>query len=109
MANLLTTSSQLMCPHGGTVTISTSNSPAQAAGSPIVHSNDTFTVTGCPFTIGAVAHPCTQVQWIQPATQNQCGGDYVVTGQSAGMCIAADRTPQGTVQVVVAQPRTGGR
>jgi len=109
MANLLTTSSQLMCPHGGTVTISTSNSAAQAAGSPIVRSNDTFTVAGCPFTIGPAAHPCTQVQWIQPAAQNRCGGDFVVTEQSAGMCTAADQAPQGTVQVVVAQPTTGGR
>ena len=109
MASLLTTSSQLMCPHGGTVMICTSSSSAQAAGSPIVRANDTFTVAGCPFTLGISPHPCVLVQWIQPAAQNQCGGDFVLTEQSVGMCLAADQAPQGTVQVVVAQPKAGGR
>jgi hypothetical protein len=109
MASLLTTSSQLMCPHGGTVTISTSNSRPRAASSPIVRANDTFTVAGCPFVLGTAPHPCTQVQWIQPATQNRCAGSFVLTEQSVGMCVAADQAPQGTVQVVAAQPKTGGR
>lgn len=36
MANLLTTTSVLMCPHGGTVTVTTQNSQVMAAGSPLV-------------------------------------------------------------------------
>jgi hypothetical protein len=99
MANLLTTASQLMCPHGGTVTIVTSNVRSTAGGSPIVRSNDTFTVVGCVFAPGAVPHVCVRVQWVQPATQSRAGGD----------CLAADQAPQGTCQIVATQPRVSGR
>ncbi len=109
MAGLLTTSSQLMCPHGGTVTIISAGTSLQAAGSPIVRSGDTFTVAGCPFTLGSLPHPCVRVQWLQPATQNQAGGDFALTEQSVGMCLAADQAPQGTVQIVAAQPKAAGR
>ena len=98
MADLLTTASQLMCPHGGTVTVVTSNTRSTAGGSAVVRSNDTFTVVGC-----------VRIQWIQPATQSRAGGDFTLTQQSVGLCLAADQAPQGTDQVVATQPRVSGR
>jgi hypothetical protein len=110
MAGLLTTSSQLTCPHGGMVTIVSVDTRSRAAGSPIVRSGDTFTVAGCSFTLPAgPPHPCVRVQWLQPATQNHAGGDFALTEQSVGMCLAADQAPQGTVQIVAAQPKASGR
>jgi hypothetical protein len=109
MANLLTTASQLMCPHGGTVTAVTSNARSTAGGSPIVRSTDTFTVVGCPFAPSGVPHICVRVQWVQPAAQSRAGGDLTLTEQSVGLCLAADQAPQGTGQIVVTQPRVSGR
>ena len=108
MADLLTTASQLMCPHGGTVTVVTSNTRSTAGGSAVVRSNDTFTVVGCAFTLPP-PHVCVRIQWIQPATQSRAGGDFTLTQQSVGLCLAADQAPQGTDQVVATQPRVSGR
>jgi predicted RecA/RadA family phage recombinase len=110
MAHLLTSASTLMCPHGGTVTITTSNSRSMAAGTPLVRAGDTFTVAGCPFVLpGGAPHPCVRVQWIQSTTRDKAGGDAALNEQSVGLCQAADQAPQGTVQVVVTQPRVAGR
>jgi hypothetical protein len=111
MADLLTTASQLMCPHGGTVTVVTSNTRSTAGGSPVVRSNDTFTVVGCTFTLPPPVgpHVCVRIQWVQPATQSRAGGDFTLTQQSVGLCLAADQAPQGTDQVVATQPRVSGR
>jgi len=35
MPNLLTTASQVMCPHGGQATLTTSNTKVTAGGSPV--------------------------------------------------------------------------
>jgi hypothetical protein len=109
MADLLTTASQLMCPHGGTVTVVTSNTRSTAGGSAVVRSTDTFTVAGCVFTLATVPHVCVRVQWVQPAAQSRAGGDFTLTQQSVGLCLAADQAPQGTDQVVATQPRVSGR
>jgi hypothetical protein len=109
MVHLLTSASTLMCPHGGSVSITTSNSRAKA-GAPLVRAGDTYTVAGCPFTLpGGAPHPCVRVQWIQPTTRDKAGGDAALNEQSVGLCLAADQAPQGTVQVVATQPRVAGR
>ena len=109
MPGLLTSASTLMCPHGGTVSISASSAGAKAGGNPIVVSGDTFTVAGCPFTIPPNPHPCVRVQWVQPAAQSKVGGGPTLTEASVGLCLAADQAPQGTVLVVATQPRVAGR
>jgi len=109
MGGLLTASSVLMCPHGGTVQPVTSDTRVQASGAYVLRSSDTFTVVGCPFTVGPVYHPCTTVQWIVPAVRSKAVGDSTLTEESVGLCQAADQAVQGPVQVVVAQPRLTGR
>jgi hypothetical protein len=82
-AALLTTASVLMCPHGGSVSIITSNTQATAGGSPLVRTSDTFIIAGCPFTLpGPVPSPCVSVQWMQADTRSQAGGRlHVELGQ----------------------------
>ena len=109
MAGLLNRSSMLMCPHGGTVTIITSNSQVMAGGDFVVRSSDTFMIVGCPFFIGPSPHPCVQVQWVQPAARSQAMGDFTLTEESVGLCVAADQAVQGTVQTVFAQPQVAGQ
>jgi hypothetical protein len=109
MAGLLNSSSTLMCPHGGTVTIVTSNTRVQGGGDYLVLATDTFTITGCPFVLGLVPHPCVLVQWVQPAVRNQALGAFALTEESVGLCVAADQAVQGTVLIVATQPQVSGQ
>jgi len=107
MAPLLTTASVLTCPHGGMVTASPASAKAQAGG-PIVRGSDTFLVAGCAFNIAGVPHPCVSVQWVQTATRVQVGDAFALTQSSVGLCLAADQTPQGPVQIQSTQPNVSG-
>jgi hypothetical protein len=108
MAGLLTAASVLMCPHGGTVQIATTDTKVRAAGDFVVRSSDTFIVAGCPFSLGPVYHPCMTVKWVQPALRSKAVGDFTLTEESVGLCQAADQAVQGTVLVNVVQPRVKG-
>jgi hypothetical protein len=108
MGHFLTTASALSCPHGGTVTASTSNRRVKADGEMVVRSTDTFTIGGCTFTIASVPHPCVRVQWVSPATRHQTQSDPSLTEESVGLCLAADGGTQGTVLVSSTQSRGAG-
>lgn len=108
MANLLNSSSVMMCPHGGTVTAITTNTRAKAGGDFILRSSDTFVIAGCPFVIGVLAHPCVQVQWVQPDTRSQVMSDFTLCEASVGLCVAPDQAVQGTVLINFTQPQVSG-
>jgi hypothetical protein len=104
-AHLLTVASTLVCPHGGTVTVSTRNTRVKAAGSFVARSTDTFTISGCPLTIGNVPHPCVRVRWDVHAERHSSHGDPSLTEASVGYCLAADGAMQGSVVVSSTQIR----
>ncbi len=108
MAGLLTMSSVMMCPHGGTVTAITTNSRVQAASDFVLRSSDTFLIAGCPFVLGTVPHPCVQVQWVLTALQSQVTSDFTLTEESVGLCLAPDMAVQGTVLIQFTQPQVSG-
>lgn len=101
--NSLTVSSQLQCPHGGTVNIISSNTRVKAQGSFMATMADTATVTGCPFQIpigvGTIPSPCLYVQWLVPDTRARVNGTFTLSQGSVGVCIGATGAPQGTVIV----------
>jgi hypothetical protein len=109
MGGLLTDSSVLMCPHGGTVQIVTTDSKVQAASGFVVRSSDTFTIVGCPFTVGTAYHPCATVEWVLPSLRSKAVGDSTLTEDSIGFCQAADEAVQGLVQIVLAEARVTGQ
>jgi hypothetical protein len=109
MAGLLNSSSVLVCPHGGTVSVVTSNTRVNAGGGAVVRAGDSFLVAGCPFILGLVPHPCVEVQWVVPASRSQALGDFTLTEDSIGLCTAADQAVQGTVQIVFTQPQVTGQ
>lgn len=109
MPGLLNVSSVLMCPHGGTVSIVTTNSQVMAGGAFAVLSSDTFLIAGCPFMLGIVPHPCMQVQWVQPAARSQVNGNFTLTEASVGLCVAVDQSVQGTVLITSTQPQVSGQ
>lgn len=107
MPALLTASSTMMCPHGGTVT-AVPGSTQVVIDAPVLRMSDTFIVAGCAFVIGVVPSPCVSVQWVQGAARVQVGGDFVLNEASVGLCLAATQAPQGAALVVMTQPTVEG-
>jgi hypothetical protein len=107
MPALLTVSSTMMCPHGGTVIAVPAQSQA-TAGSPVLTMSATCTIAGCPFVIGVVPSPCVTVQWVQGTTKVQAGGDLALNQSSVGLCLAATQAPQGTALIIATQPLVSG-
>ena len=87
MGDPLTTAAVLTCPHGGTVSITSSNSGVTADGAPLALAGDSFTISGCPFQIpvgpGTKPSPCVTVKWLVTdlrATVNGQRRDLPVSG-----------------------------
>jgi hypothetical protein len=110
MGRFLTVSSTLQCPHGGSVSISTTNTRAKADGGFIARATDTFTIAGCPFTLpSGTPHPCVRVDWVTSARRVDAAHGDALVEDSVGLCLAADGAPQGTVLVANTQLRAKGR
>jgi hypothetical protein len=108
MANLLNTSSVMMCPHGGTVSVTSSNTKAKAGGDFILRPSDTFTIAGCPLNISGSPHPCTSVKWVVSGLRSKAVSDATLNSDSVGLCLAADQAPQGTVLINSTQTQVSG-
>jgi hypothetical protein len=106
VSGFLTTASMLQCPHGGTVSVTSTNAQVQTADGFILRSSDVFTIAGCPFATPAGPQPCVSVQWVLTAMQSQVLADFNLTEDSVGLCIGAG--PQGTVTVTQTQSEDGG-
>lgn len=108
MPKLLTTSSILMCPHGGQVMATSTNVGVKAGGDFVVRSSDIFNIVGCPMNIAGVPHPCVQVQWVVPNMRSQVMSDFTLSESSVGLCLAPDMAPQGPVLINFTQPQVSG-
>lgn len=99
----------IMCPHGGQVSLITSNTQVFVDKKPVATQNDAFLVAGCPFPGPSLPpHPCVVVRWLVPATRVLVNGQPVVLRDSTGICQSADQTPQGPPNVIVTQIRVKG-
>lgn len=92
---ILTTNSTLMCPHGGSVNLKTSNVDMKIQDAPALLVTDIHTVTGCPFMIGNTSSPCVTIRWSVGATQTNVHGTAVLLKNSVGLCYSAAQAPQG--------------
>lgn len=105
---LLTTQSQLRCPHGGTVSAVSGGPVMAGAGARVLVQTDACTVAGCPFQLpapsGTVPSPCVRVQWIIANAAVRVNGIPTLSESSVGVCLSALQAPQGTVVVVSTQP-----
>jgi hypothetical protein len=106
---LLAVDSTLMCPHAGQVSIVTSNSRVKLNGQPAVTQPDTYTISGCPFTLPpGNPHPCVLAKWMVVATRVKIAGSFGVLKDSTALCQAADQAPQGPPNIIVTQMRVKG-
>ena len=107
-AYLLTVTSTMTCPHGGTVTASTSNTRVKANRDFVLRKTDTFTIGGCPYVRGTVPNPCVRVQWDVHATRHTTTGDPSLLSDSVGLCLDGSGATQGTVVIASTQTRAKG-
>ena len=97
---VLTTGSQVLCPHGGSASLSTANSKASAASGKALLESDVHTVSGCAFMIGTKPSPCLQIRWSAGAVKLKAGGTAVLLDSSVGTCYSPESAPQGSALVV---------
>lgn len=102
----------VMCPHGGPMSVSTSNVRVKVGGQFVATVNDLYTISGCPFQIpvpsGTKPQPCVTAQWPVPATRVRVNGQPVILQNSTGICQSAEQIPQGPPNVVLTQFRVRG-
>jgi hypothetical protein len=98
-----------ICPHGGQVTVTSSNTRVLVGGQPVATMADTCTVAGCAFTVPpGKPQPCVRVQWLVPAARVLVLGQPALLQTSTGLCLSAEQIPQGPPSVVATQPRAVG-
>jgi hypothetical protein len=96
-----------MCPHGGSVSVVTSNARVLVSGQPVATLADQYPIAACPFQIpvgaGTKPQPCVLVKWLVPAVRQP-----VILQTSTGLCQSIEQIPQGPPSVTVAQTRVVG-
>jgi hypothetical protein len=107
-SHFLTVTTSMSCPHGGTITPSTSNTRVKAAGDFVLRFTDTFTVGGCPYVRGTVPNPCVRVQWDVHAQRHASHGDLSLTEESIGLCLDGSGGTQGIAVISSTQSRGAG-
>ncbi|HAG81449.1 MAG TPA: hypothetical protein DCL61_09805 [Cyanobacteria bacterium UBA12227] len=104
MANYLTTTSTILCPHGGRANLLTSNTKVFANGSPILLASDIHTVIGCPFTLpNGKPSPCIRIEWSAGSTQTSANSRAPLLKNSIGKCYNAENAIQGVAIIANSQ------
>jgi hypothetical protein len=107
-SHFLTTASSMSCPHGGTVTPSTSNHRVKADGQFVLRATDTFTIGGCSHMRGQQPNPCVRVKWDTHCEHHASQGDDSLTEDSVGLCLDGSGGTQGTVDISSTQTKVAG-
>ncbi len=97
------------CPHGGQVSVVSSNTRVKISGQYVAVVDDTYTVGGCPFVVpGPKPQPCIKIQWLVPATRVKVMGKPIILRSCTGICQSAEQIPQGPPNVMMTQMRVKG-
>lgn len=104
---VLTTLGTVMCPHGGQVTLNTSQSDVEAEGGKVILVSDEHSIAGCVFaTPEPKPSPCVKLRWQVGAMTTTVNGTAVVTQAAVGLCYSAQDIPQGPAVIVSAASQT---
>lgn len=93
--NILTTASNILCPHGGKAILFTSNRKIFARGAPALLKSDVHIIAGCPFTTGPKYSPCVRIEWSDEASKVTIQETDVLIKSSVGKCFNAEGGIQG--------------
>ena len=101
---ILTTASQIICTHGGTAILTTSDTKVKVESSLALLETDIHSVAGCPFTLpGPKPSPCVRIEWSAGAMQCKTDGTKVLVRSSVGKCYSAENLMQGLALIVQTQ------
>lgn len=101
---ILTTTSTVMCTHGGQASLSTANTAVKIDGAAALLESDIHSVAGCPFTVPpGKPQPCIRIEWSGGATACKANGTGVLVTSSIGKCISAEGATQGVAIVAMTQ------
>lgn len=101
--NVLTTSSTVLCMHGGSAILTTSNSKLMVDNAPALLETDVHSVACCAFQISGKPSPCIRIQWSGGAAKMKVNGVGVLLQSSIGMCYSPEGAPQGVANIVNTQ------
>ncbi len=103
---ILTTLGTVMCPHGGTVSLSSGQSDVEAEGGKVILVSDEHSIAGCPFQVPAgpstKPQPCIKLRWQVGAVMTKVNDTAVVTQSAVGLCYSAEEIPQGPAVIAYA-------
>jgi hypothetical protein len=102
---VLTSRATIMCPHGGSATVTPTAVRVAVDGDPPLRLGDVSTVAGCPFTVGSAPSPCVRIEWTMPAARVTIEGAAPLTHASVGLCMSGASAPQGTALITGFQTR----
>jgi len=107
---LLTTLTQVQCPHGGTFQVAMpQNQQSEAVEGRVLVETDVHTMmTPCGFMRGQQPSPCARIGWQAGAVQVTVGGTAALTRSSVGTCYSADGAPQGLALISSTQSQVSG-
>ncbi len=102
---VLTAASTVKCTHGGTATVTPTQTDVLADNSPVLTENDTHTVAGCPFNVSGSPQPCVTISWKGGSAKVKAGGNKVLMRSSTGQCKNAAGATQGMAIIVNTQTK----
>jgi hypothetical protein len=106
---LMHVGSTAICPHGGQVTVISTNTRVLVSGQPVATQADIYTIAGCTFTVPpGKPQPCVTIRWFSPAMRVFVNGNPAILQNSTGMCQTAEQIPQGPPNVIATQTRVNG-
>ena len=114
---LLHERASMTCPHGGTVTVSPTQTKVVADRMAVATSDAQITVAGCPFQVpagtGTKPQPCVTVKWTSIAGRVKVLGKFAMlqpapSGPGAGICQSGEQIPQGSPTVQSVQKKATG-
>jgi hypothetical protein len=105
---LLHVGASCTCPHGGQVTLQTSNARVLVSGTPALTLADLSPVAGCAFMVGNKPQPCVTVRFSVGAARVFINGVPALLNTSVGLCSSAEQIPQGPPLVAATQARVVG-
>ncbi len=109
MPNYLTTTSTIMCPHGGLANLLTANTKVFTQGSPVLLASDIHPIIGCPFTLpNGKYSPCIRIEWSAGSTQTSANSTAPLLKNSIGKCYNAENAIQGVATIVNTQIKASG-
>ena len=98
-----------ICPHGGQISTTSSNTRVFVSNQAVATSADLSTVAGCAFTLpNGKPQPCVKVQWLVPAARVMVNRQPALLQTSTALCQSAEQIPQGPPTVIAGQMRVKG-